>query len=193
MIYSGFRLRLFEVRILPKLFKHVWKKKNLYHSKRRIHQLSATRQSCRFKKQMRSLCCNTLAWPKHKVGFAVDLKLGEKKLNLSALSFFPNPKQIIPAPVKSSGSGFTSLASRPINSCAWQDRLVFKSQFGLWGGSLVMTVCLVKCLRSAFSDCSRQAGVYTRTHTHTHTVLNQYTEIDQQTTILLLRGYQPFL
>ena len=78
MIYSGFWLRLFEVRILPMLFKHVWKKKNFYHSKRRIHQLSATRQSCRFKKQMRSLYCNTLAWPKHKVGFAVDLKLGKK-------------------------------------------------------------------------------------------------------------------
>jgi hypothetical protein len=31
-----------------------------------------------------------------------------------------------------------------------QDLVVLKSQFGIWGGSLVMMACLVKCLHYAF-------------------------------------------
>jgi len=41
------------------------------------------------------------------------------------------------------------------------DRPVFKELFGLWGGSIVMTVTMLKCLRIAFSDCAKQYLVLT--------------------------------
>ena len=41
------------------------------------------------------------------------------------------------------------------------DRRVFESSFGLWGGSVVMAVTMLKCLRTAFSDCSKQYLVLT--------------------------------
>ena len=40
-------------------------------------------------------------------------------------------------------------------SAVTQDRAVFKEVFGLWGGSLAMVVCLMKCLRCVWSDSSR--------------------------------------
>ena len=36
-----------------------------------------------------------------------------------------------------------------------QDRPVFEEIFGIWGGSLAMTVCLMKCLRCVWSDSSK--------------------------------------
>ena len=41
------------------------------------------------------------------------------------------------------------------------DRRVFESSFGLWGGSIVMSITMLKCLRIAFSDCSKQYLVLT--------------------------------
>jgi len=41
-------------------------------------------------------------------------------------------------------------------SAVYQDKTVFLSLFGLAGGSLLMSICLLKCLRICYSDCSRQ-------------------------------------
>ena len=38
---------------------------------------------------------------------------------------------------------------------------MLESSFGLWGGSIVMAVTTLKCLRTAFSDCSKQYLVLT--------------------------------
>jgi len=46
-------------------------------------------------------------------------------------------------------------------SAVTMDRAVFKDLFGLWGGSIIMTVTMLKCLRIAFSDCAKQYLVLT--------------------------------
>ncbi|XP_023334859.1 uncharacterized protein LOC111706259 [Eurytemora carolleeae] len=41
-------------------------------------------------------------------------------------------------------------------SAVYQDKGVFSDLFGLWGGSMLMSICLLKSLRICFSDSSRQ-------------------------------------